>query len=43
MTNAANAKYIVTEDHHFNVLKTVVFPVVNVINIDEFLWEIENI
>ena len=40
---AANAKYIVTEDHHFNVLKTVVFPVVNVINIDEFLWEIENI
>ena len=40
---AANAKYIVTEDHHFNVLKTVVFPVVNVINIDEFLREIENI
>lgn len=40
---AANAKYIVTEDHHFNVLKNVVFPVVNVINIDEFLWEIENV
>lgn len=34
---AANAKFIVTEDHHFNILKTVTFPKVAVINIDEFL------
>ena len=38
---AANAKYIVTEDHHFNVLKRISFPVVNVIDIDKFLIEIE--
>ena len=38
---ASNAKFIVTEDHHFNVLKTITFPVVNVINIEEFLTEIQ--
>ena len=38
---AANAKFIVTEDHHFNVLKTLSFPSVDVINIDQFLKEIE--
>lgn len=38
---AANAKFIVTEDHHFDVLKNIAFPVVNVINIDEFLTEIQ--
>lgn len=37
---AANARFIVTEDHHFNVLKTINFPSVGVINIDEFLREI---
>ena len=33
---AANAKCIVTEDNHFNVLKTIPFPKVEVIGIDEF-------
>lgn len=38
---AANAKFIVTEDHHFNVLKEIQFPSVSVVNIDEFLSELE--
>lgn len=33
----ANAKFIVTEDHHFDVLKDVQFPHVDVIGIDDFL------
>lgn len=33
----ANAKFIVTEDHHFNVLKEITFPHVDVIGIDDFL------
>ncbi|MCB9038090.1 MAG: putative toxin-antitoxin system toxin component, PIN family [Lewinellaceae bacterium] len=33
---AANARFVVTEDKHFNVLKGVNFPKVNVINSDEF-------
>ena len=37
---AANAKFIVTEDHHFNVLKEIPFPSVEVINIDDFLKEL---
>lgn len=32
-----NARFIVTEDHHFNILRTIDFPVVDVINIDAFL------
>ena len=40
---AANAKYIVTEDHHFNVLKKIEFPKLNVINIDEFLRILQDI
>ena len=39
---AANAKYIVTEDHHFDVLRTIDFPSVDVVNIDVFLKEIES-
>ena len=35
---AANARYIVTEDHHFDVLKEISFPAVDVINIDEFAF-----
>ena len=31
-----NARYIVTEDHHFDVLKEIPFPKVAVINIDDF-------
>ena len=38
---AANARCIVTEDHHFDVLKTIPFPSVNVINIDDFLKEVQ--
>jgi uncharacterized protein len=34
---AANADYIVTNDQHFNVLKTIPFPKVKVINIAEFM------
>ena len=33
---SANANYIVTEDKHFNVLKFIDFPKVNVINIEYF-------
>ena len=40
---AANARFIVTEDHHFNVLKEIPFPSVPVVNIDEFLSELESI
>ena len=32
----ANANYIVTEDKHFNVVKSIDFPKVNVINIEYF-------
>ena len=39
---AANAKYIVTEDHHFEVLKDIPFPHVEVISIEQFLLEIAN-
>lgn len=39
---AANAKFIVTEDHHFNVLKEIGFPSVDVINIDDFLKEVQS-
>ena len=39
----ANAKYIVSEDHHFDVLKTIHFPPVNVISIDEFLKELQSL
>lgn len=37
---AANARYIVTEDHHFDVLKKIPFPSVAVIGIDDFLKEL---
>ena len=33
---AANAKCIVSEDNHFNVLKFIPFPKVEVIGIDDF-------
>ena len=34
---AANAKFIVTEDHHFDVLKDCSFPKVEVIGIELFM------
>ena len=33
---SANARYIVTNEHHFNVLKSVVFPKVNIIKLAEY-------
>ena len=33
----ANAKYIVTQDHHYDVLKETPFPYIEVVDIDEFL------
>ena len=33
----ANAKYIVTQDHHYDILKQTPFPRIEVIDIDEFL------
>ena len=33
----ANARYIVTEDHHYDVLRNIPFPKIEVVDIDEFL------
>ena len=33
---AGNADFIVSNDHHFNILKTVDFPVVEVVTLEEF-------
>ncbi len=33
----ANARYIVTQDHHYNILKQIPFPFIDIINIDEFI------
>jgi putative PIN family toxin of toxin-antitoxin system len=32
----AGADYLVTNDRHFNVLKSVIFPLIKVVNIDDF-------
>jgi predicted nucleic acid-binding protein len=34
---AANAKFIVTEDNHFNVLKNYAFPAVEIIKLDDII------
>lgn len=34
---AGNAKFIVTEDHHYDILQTVDFPKVDVIKLDEMM------
>ena len=36
-----NARYIVTQDRHFQVLKDIAFPHVEVIGIDDFLLELQ--
>lgn len=33
---SGNADFLVTEDKHFNVLKTIEFPLVNIVNIKDF-------
>ncbi len=37
---SSESKYIVTNDKHFNILKDIQFPKVNIISIDDFLKEI---
>lgn len=37
---AANAKFLVTQDRHFNILKTIDFPKVEVINVETFSKEL---
>ena len=37
----ANADFIVSEDSHFRVLKTISFPKVNVLTLDEFSKELK--
>ena len=37
----SNADYIITNDHHFKILKQIEFPKVNLLTIDEFLPIIE--
>jgi putative PIN family toxin of toxin-antitoxin system len=39
---AANASYIVTNDHHFDALKTIKFPRVDIIRIGDFCSLIDN-
>jgi putative PIN family toxin of toxin-antitoxin system len=34
---AAGAYYIVSEDNHFNVLRTIPFPMIRLITLDEFM------
>ena len=34
---AANARYVVTNDHHFDILKDLNYPPVDVINLEEFM------
>ncbi|MBX2901038.1 MAG: putative toxin-antitoxin system toxin component, PIN family [Cyclobacteriaceae bacterium] len=34
---AANAHYLVTNDRHFNVLKSIDFPVINIITLEDFV------
>ena len=37
---ASNAKYVVTEDSHFNILKGIDFPKVEIINLDDIIKQI---
>lgn len=37
----ANARYIVTQDHHYEVLRDLDFPKIDVIGIDMFLRELD--
>ena len=38
---ASNASFIVTEDHHFDVLKTCDFPRIDIVGLDDFLALLE--
>ena len=39
----ASAKYIVTEDHHYDVLRQCSFPKVDVVDLDTFLHEVRQL
>ncbi len=39
---ASMARLIVTEDHHFHVLRNIPFPKVDIVNIDEFIKILTN-
>jgi uncharacterized protein len=39
---AANADFIITNDKHFDVLKTIDFPIVNTLTLQEFLFNFHN-
>ena len=39
----AGARYIVTEDHHYDALKWKEFPGLDIIGLDEFLSHLEKI
>lgn len=38
---AANARYIVTNDRHFDVLKSINYPPVDIISLEDFVKQIE--
>lgn len=40
---ASNAKLLVTEDKHFNVLRGIDFPKVQLINIEKFITELNSL
>lgn len=40
---AGNVKYVVTNDKHFNVLKNIDFPSIEVVSADQFLKELEEL
>lgn len=40
---ATGAKFLVTEDKHYNILKTIDFPQLDIINADDFLLELEKL
>ena len=37
---AANAKFLVSEDHHLDILKDIDFPPVNLIGLDDFMSQL---
>ncbi len=39
---AGNADYLVTNDRHFNVIKTVGFPPITILSVDEFIDILDN-
>lgn len=39
---AGNAKFLVSEDKHFHILREIEFPKLNLVNAKEFLKELEN-